>query len=218
MIRLYTGLGSGNSYKVELLLHLLSVPYTPVPVSIPKGEHRAPAFLQLTPFGQIPVLVDGVAVFTDSQAILCYLARAYGGAAADRWLPVEPARLAAVMRWLSFAANEIQNGPTMARAAKLLRWAVDYDRAVASSYRSLRLLDSHLAGREWLATEEASVADIACYPYLLLAAEGGVDTAPFAAVTAWMRRLESLPLFWPMPRIPNLPPVPLVPYEYRGIS
>lgn len=215
-IKLYTGLGSGNSYKVELLLHLLSVPYTPVPVSIPKGEHREPAFLQLTPFGQIPVLVDGDTVFTDSQAILCYLARAYGGAAAERWLPVEPARLAAVMRWLSFAANEIQNGPTMARAAKLLRWAVDYDRAVASSYSSLRLLDRHLAGRDWLATDEASIADVACYPYLLLAAEGGVDTAPFAEVTAWMRRLESLPLFWPMPRIPNLPPVPLVPYLHRG--
>lgn len=212
MIRLYTGLGSGNSYKVELLLHLLSVPYTPVPVSIPKGEHREAAFLKLTPFGQIPVLVDGDAVFTDSQAILCYLARAYGGAAADRWLPVEPARLAAVVRWLSFAANEIQNGPAMARAAKLLRWALDYDRAVASSYRSLRLLNSHLAGRDWLAAQEASIADVACYPYLLLAAEGGVDTAPFAAVTAWMRRLESLPLFWPMPRIPNLPPVPLVPW------
>lgn len=215
-IRLYTGLGSGNSYKVELLLHLLAVPYTPVPVSIPKGEHRDPAFLQLTPFGQIPVLVDGDAVFTDSQAILCYLARAYGGAAAERWLPVEPARLAAVMRWLSFAANEIQNGPTMARAAKLLRWAVDYDRAVASSYRSLRLLDGHLASRAWLATDDASIADIACYPYLLLAAEGGVDTAPFVAVTAWMRRLESLPGFWPMPRIPGLPPVPLVPYSPRS--
>ncbi|MBM4195500.1 MAG: glutathione S-transferase [Gammaproteobacteria bacterium] len=213
MIKLYTGLGSGNSYKAELLLHLLAVSYTPVPVSIPKGEHLDPAFLRLTPFGQIPVLVDGDAVFTDSQAILCYLARAYGGAMANRWLPIEPGQIAAVMRWLSFAANEIQNGPTMARAAKLLRWAVDYDRAVASSYRSLRLMDRHLAGRDWLATGAASIADIACYPYLLLASEGGIDTTPFSAVTAWMRRLESLPGFWPMPRIPNLPPVPLVPYE-----
>jgi hypothetical protein len=34
---------------------------------------------------------------------------------------------------------------------------------------------------------------------------------PYAAVAAWLRRVESLPRFWPMPRIPNLPPVPLVP-------
>lgn len=209
-IRLYTGLGSGNAYKAELMLHLLAVDYEPVSISIPKGEHRDPEFLKLTPFGQIPVLVDDDRVFTDSQAILCYLARAYGGADAERWLPSDPAGLAAVVRWLSFAANEIQNGPTMARAAKLLGWAIDYDRAVNNSYRALGLLDGHLDGRDWLAGDHATVADIACYPYLLLANEGGIDTGPFARVSAWMRRLEELPAFWPMARIPNLPPVPLV--------
>ena len=209
-IKLYTGLGSGNSYKAELMLHLLSVPYEPVSVSIPKGEHHDSEFLKITPFGQIPVLVDDDEVFTDSQAILCYLAREYGGPDADRWLPTDSGSLAGVMRWLSFAANEIQNGPTMARAAKLLGWSVDYDRVVAQSYRLLGLMNKHLGVTDWLATGNATIADIACYPYILLAAEGGVDSSSFTDVTAWMRRLEELPRFWPMPRIPNLPEVPLV--------
>jgi len=210
-IKLYMGLGSGNSYKAELMLHLLSVPFEPVSVSIPKGEHRDPEFLKLTPFGQIPVLVDGDNVFTDSQAILSYLARAYGGDQADQWLPSDPAKLAAVMRWISVAANEIQNGPTMARAALLLKWEVDYDTTVAKSYRLLKLMDNHLANRNWLATDKPTIAEVACYPYLLLAAEGGVDTTPFENVTAWMRRFEEVPNFFPMPRIPGLPPVPMVP-------
>lgn len=212
-LRLYTGLGSGNAYKPELLLRLLDVDYEPVPVSIPKGEHRSDAFLKLTPFGQIPVLVDGDDVYTDSHAILCYIARTYGDAAADRWFPVDAAGLARVMRWLSFSANEIQNGPTMARAAKLLRWPIDYDLAVQKSYRALRLLDAHLEGRDWLAASNPTVADIACYPYLLLADEGGIETEPFANVRAWMQRLETLPGFWPMPRIPNLPKTELAPYS-----
>ena len=211
-LKLYTGFGSGNAYKVELFLHLLSLAYKPVPVSVPKGEHRDPAFLKLTPFGQIPVLMDGDRVFTDSQAILCYLARAYGGAKADHWLPVSAADLAEVMRWLSVAANEIQNGPTMARAAKLLGWSIDYDGTVQKSYRLLALMNAHLASRAWLALDRPTVADIACYPSLLLAGEGGVDTAPFPDVERWMRRIESLPEFYPMPRLPNLPPVPLVPW------
>jgi len=128
-IELYTGLGSGNSYKVELMLRMLSVSYTPISVSIPGAEHRKPEFLKITPFGQIPVLVDDGEVFTDSQAILCYLARKYDDS--DRWLPTDPPSLARVVRWLSFSANEIQNGPTMARAAILLGWSIDYDRAVA---------------------------------------------------------------------------------------
>jgi glutathione S-transferase len=210
-MKLYTGLGSGNAYKADLLLHLLDVPYEAVSVSVRRGEHREPAFLALNPFGQIPVLVDGELVVTDSQAILAYLATAYGGEAAERWFPRQPAPLAAVMRWLSVAANEIQNTVTAARAVKLLGWPLDYDRAVARAYALLALMDRHLAGREWLATPRATIADVACYPYIFLAAEGGVDTRPFPAVEAWLRRVESLPRFWPMPRIPGLPPVPLVP-------
>ncbi len=212
-IQLYTGLGSGNSYKVELFLQLLSVSFDPIPVSIPKGEHRDEEFLALTPFGQIPVLVDDEKVISDSHAILCYLARAYGGSDADNWLPIDPEGLARVMRWLSFSANEIQNGPTMARAAKLLGWAIDYESAVEKSYRLLGLMDDHLQERDWLATDSVTVADIACYPYLLLASEGGIETQPFSAVCAWMERLESVPNFWPMPRIPNLPHVPILPHS-----
>jgi glutathione S-transferase len=210
-MKLYTGLGSGNAYKAEVMLRLLDVPYQPVNISIPRGEHRDPEFLKLSPFGQIPVLVDGELVITDSQAILAYLATAYGGADAEAWFPRQAAPLAAVMRWLSVAANEIQNTLTAARAVKLLGWPLDYDRAVTRGYALLGLMDDHLSAREWLATERATIADVACYPYILLAAEGGIDTRPYRAVEAWLRRVESLPRFWPMPRIPNLPPVPIVP-------
>ncbi len=210
-LKLYTGLGSGNAYKAELMLHLLDLAYESVSVSVPRGEHRHPDFLRLNPFGQIPVLVDRDRVLTDSQAILAYLATAYGGADTERWFPRDASQLAATMRWLSVAGNEIQNTLTTARAIKLLRWPLDYDRAVQRSYALLALMNEHLRERDWLATSSATIADIACYPYLFLAAEGGIDTRPYPAVEAWLRRLESLPRFWPMPRIPNLPPVPLVP-------
>jgi glutathione S-transferase len=214
-IKLYTGLGSGNAYKAELMLHLLNVPYEPIAVSIPKGEHARPEFRALTPFGQIPVLVDGTEVYTDSQAILCYLARAYGGASADQWLPTEPRQLARVVRWLSVAANEIQNGLTLARAIKRLGWERNYANAVARGYKLLELMDQHLQNRHWLALENVSVADIACYPYVLLAPEGGIDIAPYEHVRQWLRRVESVPHFWPMPRIPGLPPLALVPAPGR---
>lgn len=197
------------------MLHLLDVPYEPISVSVPKGEHTRPEFLALTPFGQIPVLVDDAEVYTDSQAILCYLARAYGGAAADQWLPTEPRQLARVIRWLSVAANEIQNSLTLARAIKRLGWERNYSNAVARGYKLLELMDQHLHNRHWLAMENVSVADIACYPYVLLAPEGGIDIAPYTHVGQWLRRVESVPRFWPMPRIPGLPPLALVPAPVR---
>jgi glutathione S-transferase len=209
-MKFYTCLGSGNSYKVELMLRLLDLPFEAIKINIPAGEHRDPEFLKITPFGQIPVLVDNDEVFTDSQAILCYLAREYGGDAAEQWLPSNPAALSRVVRWLTFSANEIYNGPTTARASILLKWPIDYDQAIERSYRWLGLIDAHLENRDWLACDHVTVADIACYPYLFLAAEGGVDTAPYKAVTRWMRRFENIPGFWPIPRVRGLPSVPLV--------
>jgi glutathione S-transferase len=210
-LTLYTGLGSGNSYKVELMLHLLNLPYEERQVSIPRNENRNPAFRRINPFAQIPVLVDGTESYSDSQAILAYLARAYGGDDAERWMPVAAGPLATVMRWLSVAGNEIQNSLTMARAIKLLNWPLPYELMVDRSYRLLRLMNDRLEDRDWVALNHVTIADVACYPYIKLANEGGIDTRSYTSVEAWLRRLESLPGFWPMPRIPNLPPVPLVP-------
>jgi glutathione S-transferase len=210
-LTLYTSLGSGNAYKVELLLRLLKLPYQARTVNLVRNENLSAEFLARNRFGQIPVLVDGDLVLTDSHAILMYLAGQYPDASGHRWAPLEPALLARIMRWLSVSANEIQNGLAIPRAVKLLNWPYDYAQGVRMGYRILGIMDDHLAGREWLALSHATVADLACYPYVMLAAEGGIDTSGYPAVRAWLDRVESLPGFWPMPRLPGLPAVPLVP-------
>lgn len=215
-LTLYTSPGSGNAYKVELLLRLLKLPYQARTVNLVRNENLSAEFLARNRFGQIPVLVDGDLVLTDSHAILMYLAGQYPDASGHRWAPLEPALLARIMRWLSVSANEIQNGLAIPRAVKLLNWPYDYAQGVRMGYRILGIMDDHLAGREWLALSHATVADLACYPYVMLAAEGGIDTSGYRAVRAWLDRVESLPGFWPMPRLPGLPAVPLVPPPARG--
>jgi glutathione S-transferase len=215
-LTLYTSRGSGNAYKVELLLRLLKLPYQARTVNLVRNENLSTEFLARNRFGQIPVLVDGDLVLTDSHAILMYLAGQYPDASRHEWAPLAPASLAHVMRWLSVSANEIQNGLAIPRAVKLLNWPYDYAQAVRMGYRILGIMDDHLAGREWLALGHATVADLACYPYVMLAGEGGIDTSGYRAVRAWLDRVEALPGFWPMPRLTGLPAVPLVPPPPRG--
>ncbi|MCE7901536.1 MAG: glutathione S-transferase family protein [Gammaproteobacteria bacterium PRO9] len=210
-LTLYTSPGSGNSYKVELFLRLLNLPYETRTVNLRQNEHLSTAFLARNRFGQIPVLVDGDAVLTDSHAILLYLAGRYGEFTPHAWAPLDPLCLARVVRWLSVSANEIQNGLAAARAIKGLNWPWDYEQAVRTSYRILKIMDEHLAGRDWLALKHATVADIACYPYVALAADGGVDTSSFGNVRRWQAAVEAIPGYWPMPRVPDWPSVPLVP-------
>jgi glutathione S-transferase len=210
-LTLYTSFGSGNAYKVELMLHLLGLPYQTRAVDLRRNEQLHAEFLARNRFGQVPMLVDGDEILTDSHAILLYLAGRYGDPARHDWAPMDPLSLARVMRWLSVSANEIQNGLAIPRAVKLLNWPFDYTQAVRIGYRILGIMEQHLEGRSWLALDHATVGDLACYPYVLLAAEGGIDTRSFQRVQNWQTRVEALPGFWPMPRLPNLPVVPLVP-------
>lgn len=189
-MRLYDFEASGNCYKIRLLLALLGLSYTRVPTNSLSGETLTPEFRRLNPRGQIPVLEDGTEVIWDSQAILVYLARRYGG---SQWLPEPPLALARVMQWLAVSENELLYG--LARARVILRFGRPFnlEDAQALGRAGLDLLESHLQGRQWLAADHATIADVACYPYVMLAPEGGLELEPYPAVQAWLKAVEALP-------------------------
>lgn len=181
---------SGNSHKIRLMLGLLGLPYEAINVSGAQGQHKAPAFLAMNPFGQVPVLEDGDVVVRDSQAILVYLAQAYG---AGKWWPQDAASAAAVVAWLSTAANEVARGPNLLRLHHKFGRAIDVDAAVQVTQSLLALLNEQLQKREWLVGASATIADVAIYPYIALAPEGQVDLAPYPHVLRWLDRVQALP-------------------------
>ena len=187
---------SGNCYKVRLLAALLGVPLEIVPVDFMAGAHKTAEFRKLNPFGELPVFQDGDLVLRDSQAILVYLAREHGG---ETWLSTGAADAARVVQWLSTAANDIARGPNDARLHDLFGYKLDVGKARAHAQHVLAILEAHLTGREWLELERPTIADVACYPYVALATQGGVSLEPFAQVRAWMGRIEALPGYLTMP-------------------
>src|SRR4029450_13060258 len=70
---------SGNCYKVRLLCALLGQHVDIVPVDFLSGAHKKSPLIEKNPFGEIPIFEDGGITLRDSQAILVYLARKYGG-------------------------------------------------------------------------------------------------------------------------------------------
>ncbi len=111
-MKLYHHPMSGHSHRARLFLSLLDVPHELILVDLSKGAHKAPDFLKLNPFGQVPVLDDDGTIVTDSVAILVYLAKKLRR---SDWLPEEPLAAAKVQKWLSVAAGEIAYGPAAAR-------------------------------------------------------------------------------------------------------
>lgn len=195
-MKLYDMELSGNCYKIRLFCALLGLNYESVPVNLLRGEHKAADFLALNPRGQVPVLEDAGTLVWDSMAILVYLARKYGD---EQWLPMEPAPLASVMQWLAVSENEILYG--LARARAVTRFNRPWDLAACQElgHGGLALLEARLRQNAWLATDHPTLADIACYPYVALAPEGGMALDGLPSIGRWIARLQALPGYVGMP-------------------
>jgi glutathione S-transferase len=202
MLKLYDLDRSGNCYKVRLLLSLVGLEYEKISIDANAGENKTEEFLALNPRGQLPVLEDDGQVLWDSTAILVYVAAAYAG---DGWLPRDPYSLAAVMQYLALEQNEGRYGLARARAIALRNPTPFATMANADECRTLALtalevLEARLRSNAWLVDARITIADVACYPYVALAPEGGISTEPFAGARAWLGRIESLPGYVPLPK------------------
>ncbi|MDM9384682.1 glutathione S-transferase [Chlorogloeopsis sp. ULAP01] len=196
MIKLFNHELSGNSYKVRLMLSLLGLEYEVVDIDLKAGEAKSPWLLKMNPLGQIPILMDGDLVISDSHAILVYLARRYGN---EDWLPVEAVSMSKVIEWLSISANEIQNGPCTARLYFVFNAKIDLDLAQQRAHAVLKVIDKHLQQQDWLVLNRPTIADIACYPYIGLAPEGGISLEAYPNVVAWINRIKGLTGYIGMP-------------------
>lgn len=196
---LYGTDSSGHTHRVVLMLALLGLEYEFI--SVPRDQRDTPEFKQLNPLRQIPVLVDGEVVLADSNAILVYLAKRYGQHTA--WLPEDSVGAARVQRWLSIAAGEIAYGP--ARARVITHWMPHEDKshALQVANKVLGFMEEFLLSQSFLAADHATIADIACYAYIAHAPEGGIDLGLYPSIRLWLARVEAVPGFVPMKRLPH---------------
>jgi glutathione S-transferase len=190
-VKLWLTDASGNSYKVRVLCSMLNVPYEKSYVDWPSREHKREPFIGLNPRGQVPVMEIEGKVFWDSTAHLVYIARKFGG---EQWFPSEPLAMAEVAQWLAFAQNEIHFGLQWARGVLVYGSRHDLSECQENGRKALEFLAWHLGkGNDWLALGRPTIADIACYPYVKRAPEGGLLLEPYPAVVSWLGRCEALP-------------------------
>jgi glutathione S-transferase len=198
-MKLYYHPLSGHAHRVQLFLSLIGVAHDLVPVDLAAGAHKAPQFLKLNRFGQVPVLDDEGTVISDSNAILVYLAKKYRRA---DWLPEAPEAAASVQRWLSVAAGQIAFGPAAARLVTLFGAPFNAEEVIGRAYAVLNVIDAELESRDWIAAAHPTIADVALYSYIARAPEGNVDLSGYRNVAAWLGRAESLPGFVPFQKSP----------------
>jgi glutathione S-transferase len=150
-------LGKTRDLRVLWALEEMGLPYEVVGMDHPKHDLDTPEFRAVNPFGQIPAIDDDGLKVTESGAILLYLARKSG-----KLMPRDLAGEAQVLRWSIAALNTIE-------VPVLTKWFVDLNDGKGSkasnalhqwSEMRLKQLDGWLANRQFVATDEFTVADI----------------------------------------------------------
>ncbi len=199
-IKLYRNAKSGHCHRAELMMAFLGLPYEAIELDMANGAHKAPEYLKISPFGLVPAIDDNGYTLADSNAILTYLAQTY--ASGSGWIPADPKEAAEVQSWLTVAADNIYSGPCAARLVKVFGVPLDHAASVQKAHDLFKVMEAHLQGRDWLATDRITIADVAAYSYIAHAPEGGVDLAPYPNIRAWLGRVEAQPNFVPMATSP----------------
>lgn len=149
--------GNTRDLRVLWTLEEIGLPYEIVGMDHPNHDLDSPAYRALNPFGQIPVIDDDGVVVSESGAILLYLARKSG-----KLMPHDLAGEAQVLRWSVAALNTIE-------VPVLSLWFVNLTGGKDSKpsealhvWAEMRLkqLDGWLTNRQFIATEDFTVADI----------------------------------------------------------
>lgn len=183
-----------NGHKITIFLEETGVPYSIKPVNIGKGEQFKPEFLAISPNNRIPAMVDNdpagggkpISVF-ESGAILQYLAEKTG-----KFLPADLRGRTEVMQWLFWQMGGL--GPMLGQnhhfrnyANEKLAYAIE--RYVKETERLYGVLDERLADREFVAGAY-SIADMACYPWIVLHERQGQNLDDFSNLKRWFETIQ----------------------------
>jgi GST-like protein len=186
-----------NGHKITLFLEEAGLEYAVKPVNIGKGEQFDPAFLAISPNNRIPAIVDHdpvdggkpISVF-ESGAILLYLAGKTG-----RFIPGSLRGQVEALQWLMWQMGGLgpmagQNHHFANYAPEKIPYAIE--RYVKETSRLYAVLDKRLAGRDFIVGREYTIADMACYPWILPDKQGQ-DIDGFPNLKRWREAIRARP-------------------------
>ena len=186
-----------NGHKITLFLEEAELDYRIHPVDIGKGEQFKPEFLKLSPNNRIPAIVDTTPAdggpplsLFESGAILLYLAEKTG-----RFISADARGRYEMLQWLFWQMAGLgpmagQNHHFSQYAPERIPYAIE--RYVKETSRLYAVLDRRLADREFICGEY-TIADMACYPWILPYERQGQRLEDFPQVARWLDRIRARP-------------------------
>ncbi|RWN28726.1 MAG: glutathione S-transferase family protein [Mesorhizobium sp.] len=185
---------SGNVQKVLFMLEELGASYKREDYGRQFENTLTAEYKALNPTSKVPTLVDGDTVIWESNTILRYLA-AFGG---EQLNGATPAEKTEVERWMDFLLAAVNPGYLAAfKGAKLTpeEQTAEYKEQVKDLVAQLKIVDGHLAGKDFLALGKLTLADIACAPILKRCVDFKIDRPSMPNLERWVAAIAARPAF-----------------------
>ena len=184
---------SGNAYKPALMLRLAGADWSPRFVDYFNGETRTPAYRAINVMGEVPVLEHKGRSISQSGVILHHLADTLG-----QFGPRTPEEREEVLRWILFDNHKLTSYTATYRFMRT--FGKDPDPAVLAFLHTRcesawGILDTHLAGRDFVVADRLTIADLSLCGYLFWPEEIGVDWAAYPNIARWLTHLRNEPLW-----------------------
>jgi GST-like protein len=186
-----------NGHKITMFLEEAGLSYQIKSVNIGAGEQFRPDFLAIAPNNRMPALVDAapadggapVSVF-ESGAILLYLAEKTG-----KFLPATLRGRVDTLQWLFWQMGGLgpmagQNHHFNVYAPEKIDYAIN--RYVNETARLYGVLNKRLADRDFI-SGEYSIADMACYPWIVPHERQKQKLEDFPHVKRWFTAIAERP-------------------------
>jgi len=187
-----------NGHKITLFLEEAGLGYVLKPVDISAGEQFRPDFLAFSPNNRMPAIIDTapsdggepITVF-ESGAILLYLAEKTG-----QFLPSDVRGRKTITEWLFWQMGGLgpmagQNHHFGTYAPEKIPYAIT--RYVNETNRLYGVLDRRLAGRAFIGGDDYTIADMACYPWIVPHERQQQDLADFPNLKRWFEAIAQRP-------------------------
>lgn len=187
-----------NGHKITLFLEEAGLDYRVHPVNIGKGDQFKPEYLAFSPNNKMPAIVDHAPVdggepqtVFESGAILLYLAEKSG-----QFLSTDPRVRIETLEWLFWQMAGLgpmtgQYGHFNVYAPEKIPYAIE--RYTNEANRLLQVLDTRLKGRDFIAGDAYSIADMATYPWIGIYDKAPIDMTPYPEVQRWHAAIKARP-------------------------
>ncbi len=193
MLKLYYHPFSTFTRRVLIALIEKAIPHELIPVDMAAREHIQPAYRALNPYGRVPTLMEDDFVLYESTAILNYLEAIHPS---PPLTPADPRGRALVDMHMKLCDLELarQTGTIIfpKRFLPEQRWnRAEMAQAKVEIEQHLKILESLLAGREYLVGDRYTLAEVCYTPFVQFFPL--MDIAPPSAVGAWVERILNRP-------------------------